>query len=1317
MPSLRAFLRIPRAVSLALFRFVRTTVVVGLAAFALALLVVRFVVLPQIESYRDTFAGMLARQLGQPVEIAALTTGWDGWNPKLVVEGLRVLDRARASTTPLLLLPKVQLIVSWTSLPLFSLRLKELIVEGPRLAIRRDRSGIVHVAGIEIDPEQATDEMLLSDWILRQREIVVRDALILWDDDLRNAPQLVLDRVQFRLENHFGHHRFGLKGTPPAELAAPLDLRGDVEFDSLNDWQQARGRLFVRLDYADVAAWREWLPLPDQIESGTGALRIWLEFAQHEPREIIADVELANVRAKLGTQLPEIELAHLAGRVGVRKAGAQREVFGRALAFTTKSGERLDPTRFTVTLRQGPGERVESASLEFDALQLAPLVTLGAHLPLPDRVRADLARFAPRGTLRRGRLRWEGPAEAPTSYLAAAEFTEFGLVAQDALPGATGLSGRIDATQDGGEVTIASSNATLDLPRILPGPLAFDNLQGRVKWVRRDGVTTVRLEQLEIANADLAGEIAGTYRMAGKGHGEIDLAARASRGDARQLYRYLPRSIEEPTRDWLRTALVGGTGAEARLKVAGNLADFPFAGGKGGKLTFSAKASDVKLAYAAGWPAIEGLDGDVRIDGTRLTIAVARGRANGVDIGATRVEIPDLAIKVPLLRIDGEAAGPAAGFLSFVNQSPVAARLGPLARDVEVSGGGRLALSIQLPLGPAEEASVNGELTLSEARLRLAGAPELSKVNGKLTFSETEIGARDVAAEMLGGPVKFSIASVDGRPRVTGGGTLDLAALRREFGDAYLERVAGNVDWSIDVDVLAQGRLQWALDSTLKGVSVDLPAPLGKSAGEAVPLHVEGRDETDPPGTDLITASYGRVAKFAAHRGQGAAGATIDRAVLLLGRAAERPDAANPEQPGLWIRGELPALKVSEWIALRPRDKAAGAGRRATGLALAGADLDVHEFEALGLKFTDLKLAMRQSANGWAFALDGPDIAGTADWSAPGAGAPNGRIAARLTRLAIAGADNAAAGRSADGGGKGEGQADASAASPWPEIDLAAQSLLSKERDLGRLEFVAQPRGAEWRIDRLLLANAFGRLDAGGAWRIEGPAQETRLDFVLDAKDSGGFLASYGYPEALQGAPAKINGHLSWSGAPHEFDFTTLAGTLRVRVGAGRFTKLEPGPGKLLGVLSLQALPRRVTLDYSDVFSEGFAFDEITGTVQIAGGVMSTSDLRLVGPSAKVDISGEADLATETQRLSVQVQPALSSSVSAGAALLFLANPLVGAAIGAGSLVAQAILQDPVEKIFRFEYTVTGGWSDPIVTKTIEGKASAAPAATAGNIR
>jgi hypothetical protein len=185
-------------------------------------------------------------------------------------------------------------------------------------------------------------------------------------------------------------------------------------------------------------------------------------------------------------------------------------------------------------------------------------------------------------------------------------------------------------------------------------------------------------------------------------------------------------------------------------------------------------------------------------------------------------------------------------------------------------------------------------------------------------------------------------------------------------------------------------------------------------------------------------------------------------------------------------------------------------------------------------------------------------------------------------------------------------------------------------------------------------------------------------------------LKRFGFP-TRSGRADQISGQLEWPGAPSDFEPDVLSGTLDIDVGAGQFTKIDPGIGKLLGVLSLQALPRRLTLDFRDVFSEGFAFDTIAGKTTITKGVMATGDLRLAGPAARVDISGEADLAKETQRLNVRVLPSLSSTFSgataAGALLLLAANPLVAAAVGAGTLLAQKVMKDPLEQMFA---TTTG---------------------------
>ena len=179
--------------------------VAALVALAcVVLLTVRYVVLPRVEAWRPEIAQRLADALGAPVAIEGLTTDWDGWNPKVIVTGLTVRDRDPARERPLLELPRVEATISWWSLPLVDLRMKELAIEGPSLALSRDKAGRIHVAGLEIDPDSVGDDTRLIDWILRQREIVVRDALILWTDERRRAPQLVLDQVQFRLEHPLG---------------------------------------------------------------------------------------------------------------------------------------------------------------------------------------------------------------------------------------------------------------------------------------------------------------------------------------------------------------------------------------------------------------------------------------------------------------------------------------------------------------------------------------------------------------------------------------------------------------------------------------------------------------------------------------------------------------------------------------------------------------------------------------------------------------------------------------------------------------------------------------------------------------------------------------------------------------------------------------------------------------------------------------------------------------------------------------------------------------------------------------------------------
>jgi uncharacterized protein (TIGR02099 family) len=634
-----------------------------------------------------------------------------------------------------------------------------------------------------------------------------------------------------------------------------------------------------------------------------------------------------------------------------------------------------------------------------------------------------------------------------------------------------------------------------------------------------------------------------------------------------------------------------------------------------------------------------------------------------------------------VLRIDGEATGPTTDFLRFVSESPVGGWIEHFTDGAEASGSGKLALKIELPLGNAEGNRVAGEYSFSGNRIKLPGdIPAVNHLNGKLAFTEREVRASQLTGDVLGGAARFAINSEEGHVRVMAQGAADLGLLRAEFPQYTLaKRVTGTTEWQLAIKA-GGGTSAWTLDSNLRGATIDLPAPMSKAAADSVPLQIERK--LGDSNRDTVAVRYGRVGQLVLHRRLAGSSATVERALVTLGSAAGEPD-----RPGLWIRGRADTVNADGWLIVKREMEAAGAR---DALSLTGLDLTMHQLDLFGRRFNELRIGATHGTDTWQIDLSGRELAGAARWQTEAPSYPNGRIVARLQRLSIpAAVSDVAPGKTELVGGS----------NPWPEIDIESDSFLLHDRDLGKLQLTAQPRGADWQIQRVQLANDDGKLSASGWWRAEG-GQQTTLDAELDINDAGGYLARFGFPDAVRGAATKVRGQLGWAGSPQAFDYPTLSGAFNIKAGQGQFTKLDPGVGKLLGVLSLQSLQRRLALDFRDLFGEGFSFDEITGDVRIQNGIMKSDNLRIVGPAARVAINGEADIAKETQTLKVRVQPTLSAGVSVGAAVLLLANPIVGAAVGAGSLLAQKALQDPIEQMFSYEYAVTGSWSDPQVERT-----------------
>ena len=202
----------------------------------------------------------------------------------------------------------------------------------------------------------------------------------------------------------------------------------------------------------------------------------------------------------------------------------------------------------------------------------------------------------------------------------------------------------------------------------------------------------------------------------------------------------------------------------------------------------------------------------------------------------------------------------------------------------------------------------------------------------------------------------------------------------------------------------------------------------------------------------------------------------------------------------------------------------------------------------------------------------------------------------------------------------------------------------------------------------------------------------------MEIKDGqlASLLEAYDFKEDMTGGELSGTLHASWEGAPWEITPARVNGKLYLLIKNGQLLDVEPGAGRVFGLLSLHTLQRRLSLDFSDLFKKGFAFDKIEGNFVLDNGDAYTNDLVINGPAARIEISGRIGLANNDYDELVTVIPSMTSSLPLAGAIAG------GPAVGAALLVAERLLGDKLEQVSRFthtHYAVTGPWSDPVFTK------------------
>ena len=558
-----------------LWRLVVVVLAVAAVLIAFSIMALRYWLLPNIEQFHNSITSSLSAAIGSPVTIGKIQSEWLGYMPRLNLTDVRILDDQRQTA---LALKSIDGSLSWMSLLTAEIRLANLEIDSPELMISREISGKLSIGNLLLT--KPGDNNDISDWLLHQSNLVVRNARIVWVDKQRDAPPLVLQHVNLRVNNLFSRHRFALQAVPPNDLATPLDVRGEFYGASFDDLAKWHGRLFARLDYTDVTAWRPWLDLPGEFSQGRGALRGWLGVNEGKVAQITLDMDLRDVLAKLGADVPEMTLHELRGRASWQALAGGFEISTKHLAMRLQDGLDFQPTDLyfrTVDAgdHQALGGRTGSGEIRANLLRLKSLADLAVYLPMQADLRARLDAYAPAGVVSNLDMQWQGTSGKPEKFKVKGHFDNLGLHQAGKIPGFSGLTGDVDGSEASGKLSIYSRGVTVDAPGVMREPLTFATLIGQASWQRKNGELSVNVDNIAVANADLAGNLYGSYRTQAGTLGMLDLTGRLTRGDIRRAARYTPLiALDRQANDWLNGAILAGHTEDFRIRIKGNLSDF-----------------------------------------------------------------------------------------------------------------------------------------------------------------------------------------------------------------------------------------------------------------------------------------------------------------------------------------------------------------------------------------------------------------------------------------------------------------------------------------------------------------------------------------------------------------------------------------------------------------------------------------------------------------------------------------------------------------------------------------------------------------------
>lgn len=1235
---------------------------VSLALLAVILLAARLLIV-QIPAYKHEIEQYLSKELGVDLTIGRMAARMQAFRPILSLTNISL--KAEHET----LLGAAEIRVAFEPLGLLLGRVapNKIVIANTTVSIKRFADGHISILGLPSGNHTQTTATDFS-WLLSGSYELI-NSQINWQDSLRELPDLALKQAHISFQNNADTHRLSMEaklaGTLGETVKFAIKLKGNPLLG--NAWS---AKSYLKLKEVNVSNYASRLNIPQlSLTHGTGDIELWSNWDASKLTKIKGVLDIADVGL---SRLDEaVDIQQLSGEFEWVLESKGWQLWGKDFLLRTKNIVQ-EATSFNVNYQQDTTDSYQLNGL-FNKLNLEVLSSvLQASELLTDKQTKQLNQAKLTGQLDNASFAIRQRSN-DLLWAACSQFSQLSVQAIEQTPSLNNFTGDACATQKAGWLNLQTDEASIEFKRLFRQPLKINHLGSQLSWLKNDSGWAIHSDQVAVN----VGGVETTSRLqlqlfpANKAPW-MNVQTQFSKANVRGVPQYLPVGImSDRVVKWLDKAFLSGAVTGGGFLFRGDVADFPFRQQQGVfQVLFN--TDETTLHYADHWPNVEGVSANVEFKNAGLSVLAKKGRVAGNKLEHVTVNTDDLG-RGQSLMISGQLTDDISGLYRFFERSPLHKLTKGLTDHSSVSGQVSVGLNIDVPLRKKRAVKVTANAVLKNNLLDFpALGIAVTNINGRLAYGATGLEASSVKAEALGEELTIDINHEGGHQVIKAMGDINVASLSKKYPSAVWRHATGRSAAFLTVTLPKQGssssnQLTLSLESNLKGIGINLPDPLAKKAGSEV---VSRLDATLDSTSLRLNLKHGDILNSIVQlkNDTPASQLRLDKAGIRLGTSP----AQLPQGKTVQLSGQIQALNVEAWQQAINKSVLNGSSNNLVNKI----NVSIDHLEVLNKEFKHVHLKGEYQHSAWSGQVTSPTISG--HYYLPDDLTREHKVVLKLDSLVLTNQQN----MPIDG--------DASPLSPdsIPNIDLTSQSLTIGDASLGKFTLKLRHKKQGLIIEDLSLVSEQHKLQAKGAWDVKGDVGRSGLRGHFSSQSLGRLLQTIGLTTKLKGTPADMYFDLHWPGEPHKLSKKQLNGYVNIKAKEGRLLDVEPGIGRIFGLLSLSNIQRRLQLNFSDLFQKGLSFDEVKGEFLILNGEVNIDRLYLESPAALVAFEGELSLAKETIDQLVTVIPKTTETLPLAGALI--GGPLVGAA----TYLVQKIAGKTLNKFAGYQYHVTGTWAD-----------------------